>query len=184
LKTITHLQRASAFLGYDQLVFMPQHADTSIEHGAQMAALASVIHKTSTNPKLLEWMDQAMIDLNNIKDEDGDANNGLEEEASILELEHKSFLETQCVPTELASKAAMLSSSAYSAWVNARKASDFSMFAPILQGCFETSMAINKAKRGDTDHSLPKYQKGHGRRVEIIVSVHNILCLSQRIASN
>jgi carboxypeptidase Taq len=154
LKTITQLQRASAVLGYDQLVFMPQHADTSIERAAQMAALASVVHEKSTNPKLLEWMDQAMIDLNNIKDEDGDSNKGLEEEASILELERKSFLETQRVPTELASKAAMLSSSAYSAWVNARKASDFGMFAPVLQDCFETSMAINKAKRGDTDHSL------------------------------
>lgn len=153
LKTITQLERASAVLGYDQLVFMPQHADTSVERGSQMAALAGVIHEKSTNPKLLEWMDQAMIDLSNIVDEDGDAK-GLEDDARILELERKSFLEAQRVPAELASKAAELSSSAYSAWVNAREAKDFGMFAPVLQDCFETSMAINKAQRGESDHSL------------------------------
>jgi Zn-dependent M32 family carboxypeptidase len=46
------------------------------------------------------------------------------------------------------------SSSACSAWVNAQKASDFGMFEPVLQDFFETSMIINKAKRGESDHSL------------------------------
>jgi carboxypeptidase Taq len=163
-----------------------QHASTSLERGYQMAALASVIHEKSTNPKLLEWMDQAVIDLNhNVKDEGADINsdsdinsnansdsdtnggsgNGIAglgptttttytDERRLLELERQRFLETQRVPPELASKAAELSSSAYAAWVNARNAKDFNMFAPVLQDCFETSMAIHKAKRGDGDHSL------------------------------
>jgi carboxypeptidase Taq len=163
-KTITQLERCSAVLGYDQLVFMPQHADTSQERGHCQAALAGVIHEKSTNPVLLEWMDQAVMDLNTItmdhrKDgNEGDDNgNGLDslyaDERRLLELERKSFLETQRVPAALASKAAELSSSAYAAWVNARNAKDFTMFAPVLQDCFETSMAISKAKRGADDSS-------------------------------
>lgn len=144
LKTITHLGRASAVLGYDQLVFMPQADQTSVERGAQMAALASIIHEQSTSPRLLELIDQSIGDLQATPNKEN-----FEEEARILELERKAFVETERVPAKLAKKSAELSSSAYAAWVKARKASDFAAFCPVLQDCFDTAMSIADAKRGD-----------------------------------
>ena len=60
----------------------------------------------------------------------------------LLELERKAFLENERVPAELAAKSASLSASAYTDWVNARQAKDYSAFAPTLQDCFDTAMAI------------------------------------------
>jgi carboxypeptidase Taq len=151
LKTITHLQRASAVLGYDQLVFMPQADQTSAERGAQLAALASIIHEQSTSPKLLELIDQSIEDLQATPNKEN-----FKEEARILELERKSFVETNRVPAKLAKKAAELSSAAYAAWAKARKASDFAAFSPVLQDCFDTAMSIADAKRGD-DKTKPLY---------------------------
>ena len=71
----------------------------------------------------------------------------------MLQLERKSFLENERVPAELAAKAASLSSSAYTDWVKARQDKDFSAFAPTLQECFDTAMAIAKAKSGKDDAS-------------------------------
>jgi len=76
LESITQLSRASAVLGYDQLVFMPSSA--SNERAAQMSALAEIIHEKKTDPKLLELMDQASSD------------NLLEKDAlRLIELERK-----------------------------------------------------------------------------------------------
>jgi hypothetical protein len=55
LERITHLGRAQAVLGYDQQVFMPSSA--AAERGAQMAALATIVHDQQTDPALLELME-------------------------------------------------------------------------------------------------------------------------------
>ena len=144
LEGITQLSRCSAVLGYDQLVFMP--ATASAERGAQLAALASVIHEKKTDPELLSLMDQALEELEGQKD--------TSDALRLLQLERKSFLENERVPAELAAKAAALSSSAYTDWVKAREAKDFSAFAPTLTECFETAMAIAKAKSGKDDDSI------------------------------
>ena len=140
LETITQLSRAQAVLSYDQQVFMP--AAASPERGAQMAALATVVHEQRTNPELLELMNKAM------EDENGDA-----DAKRVLELELKAFLENERVPATLAAKAASLSSSAYSDWVGAKEAKNFEQFAPTLQDCFDTAMAIAEAKRGEEGRS-------------------------------
>ena len=146
LKTITQLERASAVLSYDQLVFMPHGADiTSSERGAQMAALASVIHEKKTDPKLLELVESSLND----SIQGGTTRVGTDDEIRLLELEKKSFIQNERVPATLASKAAELSTSAYTAWVKARQASDFDAFAPVLEDCFQTAMAIAMAKSGD-----------------------------------
>jgi carboxypeptidase Taq len=64
-----------------------------------------------------------------------------------LELEIQAFLKHQRVPTSLAAKAAALSSSVYAEWLTARDPKDCGAFAPTLQECFDTAMAIlDKAK--------------------------------------
>ena len=106
----------------------------------------------------MEWMDQAVTNLNTTNEyANGNGCEPTSDERRLLELERQKFLETQRVPAALVSKAAELSSSAYAAWIHARTAKDFTVFAPVLQDCFETSMAIHQAKRGDdgdSDRSL------------------------------
>jgi carboxypeptidase Taq len=150
LETITQLGRASAVLSYDQLVFMPSGAAS--ERGAQLAALATVIHEKKTDPALLTLMDEASAML--------DANDGRADDDARrwLALERKALVENQRIPTELAARAASLGASAYSDWVAAKGARDFAAFAPTLQQCFDTAMALAKAKMGDSvgdDHHDP-----------------------------
>jgi carboxypeptidase Taq len=89
LETITQLSRASAVLGYDQLVFMPSPA--AAERGAQLGALASVIHEKQTDPELLQLMDQALQELDGTK----------KDTLRLLELERKVFLGNERIPAAL-----------------------------------------------------------------------------------
>jgi carboxypeptidase Taq len=155
LERITHLSRAQAVLGYDQQVFMPSSA--AAERGAQMAALATIVHEQQTDPQLLELMEQAL------KQDD------LPTDAKrLLELEVQAFLKNQRVPSALAAKAAALQSSAYAEWVTAKNAKDFASFAPTLQDCFDTAMAIAEAKMDPTvastktiyDEMLDEFEMG------------------------
>lgn len=142
LENITQLSRASAVLGYDQLVFMPSSA--SNERAAQMAALAEIIHEKKTDPKLLELMDQAQAQAQ--AQTSGNDSLSSKDALRLIELERKKFLQNQNIPTELAAKSASLSASAYQDWVQAKEAKSFDQFAPTLQDCFETAMEIAKAK--------------------------------------
>jgi carboxypeptidase Taq len=143
LDTITQLQRVSSVLGYDQLVFMPQEA--SADRGAQKSALASLIHEKTTDKELKELIELASKELEGSNDKDA---------KRLLELERKSFEENERIPKELAAKAASLSSSAYAAWVEAKTTNDFASFAPVLKDCFDTTMELADAKRGDKEISL------------------------------
>ena len=137
LKTITQLQRAKSVLSYDQLVFMPQAA--SPERGAQLSALAELIHEKETDPSLLDLMNQAQEETLS------------SDEARLLELSKRDFEQNARVSPELAGRFAALQSSAYTTWVDARTKDDFDLFASTLQDCFDTAKEVATAKRGDKD---------------------------------
>ena len=82
-----------------------------------MAALASVIHEKKTDPTLLQLMEFSLKDSKL----EGNERVGTDDEIRLLELEQKAFLQNERVPAALASKAAELSASAYTAWVKARE---------------------------------------------------------------
>eukprot|EP00568_Trieres_chinensis_P011407 CAMPEP_0183308062 /NCGR_PEP_ID=MMETSP0160_2-20130417/19719_1 /TAXON_ID=2839 ORGANISM="Odontella Sinensis, Strain Grunow 1884" /NCGR_SAMPLE_ID=MMETSP0160_2 /ASSEMBLY_ACC=CAM_ASM_000250 /LENGTH=522 /DNA_ID=CAMNT_0025471807 /DNA_START=199 /DNA_END=1767 /DNA_ORIENTATION=- len=147
LRTVTQLQRASAVLGYDSTVHMPPAAAAA--RGAQQAALASVTHEKATDAALKTLIESAESDLADFREEEG-----AKEAQRILELTRDSYEKNARVPAQLEAKKASLTSSAYAAWVQARKDSDFTSFEPILRDCFETASAIAEARRGDKDISL------------------------------
>eukprot|EP00549_Striatella_unipunctata_P001002 CAMPEP_0118717366 /NCGR_PEP_ID=MMETSP0800-20121206/28100_1 /TAXON_ID=210618 ORGANISM="Striatella unipunctata, Strain CCMP2910" /NCGR_SAMPLE_ID=MMETSP0800 /ASSEMBLY_ACC=CAM_ASM_000638 /LENGTH=532 /DNA_ID=CAMNT_0006624057 /DNA_START=123 /DNA_END=1721 /DNA_ORIENTATION=- len=160
LSAITQLGRCKAVLSYDQLVFMPSMA--SGERGAQLSALASIIHEKSTDSKLLESIKEAQQELQKMEDGDADVD---PDKSILVELELDSFTKQSRVPAELAAKAASLEASAYAAWVEAREKSDFSLFSPVLKDCFQTAMDIADAKRGESDvplytQMLDEFEKG------------------------
>jgi len=156
LEGITHLGRVSSVLSYDQQVFMPTSA--SAERGAQLAALATVLHQQKTDPELLVLMNQ-------IADETTALTTKLDDsQMRLIELERKAFEENARVPTELAAHAAALASRAYQEWVEARKAKDFSMFQATLEECFDVSKQVATAKKGNSDDlydfMLDEYEMG------------------------
>jgi carboxypeptidase Taq len=135
LKSITQLQRAKAVLEYDQLVFMGQAEATSKERGAQLSALAELIHEKETDPILGNLLTKAQQEAL----EDVDA-------TRLLELTQKDFEQNARISTELAGKMASLKAQAYGKWVEARTKDDYDLFAPTLSECFDTAREVALAK--------------------------------------
>ncbi len=144
---------------------MPSSA--AADRGQQMSALAGILHELKTSPELKQLLEQ-VASAEDFSELDADAQR-------LVELEQKAVLENEKVPSELASKAAGLSASAYSDWVAAKEQSDYSMFCPTLQECFDTAMALAKAKKGDSptktlyDQMLDEFEVGMGQeRIDTI----------------
>jgi carboxypeptidase Taq len=142
LQQIKSLEQAAAVLHYDQMVSMP--AAAAAARGAQMSALATIIHEKSTDPKLAQLLAKAEKDL-----EDYGEGAVQKDENHVLGLARKDIDKKQKIPSELEARRASLSASAYGAWVEARKANDFKAFQPVLQDCFDTSKETAGALRGE-----------------------------------
>ena len=154
LQQISNLKHSQALLNYDQLVFMPQSERASTARGAQLAAMASIIHEKATAPAIKELISAAESDLEKMEGGDGgecSANYNKSDERILLELAREEYEKSERIPEELEAKRAKLSSSAYSAWVKARAANDFASFEPVLSDCFETAKETAKAIRGDDE---------------------------------
>jgi carboxypeptidase Taq len=151
LRAITQLNRASSVLGYDRMVFMSHDPETAKERGAQISALASIIHEKSVDKEIKELILKAKDDLIHAQASHPSL---YADEARLLELELKSFVENERVPAELAAKAAALGSTAYGAWMKAKADNDYASFQDVLGDCFETAKEVADAQRGDKDVSL------------------------------
>lgn len=146
LRQITHLQHSQAVLNYDQLVFMPEGATEA--RGAQLAALAEILHEKSTSTKLQDLIVAAEQELNDTSAETA-------EQRLVVQLAREEFEKQQRIPAALQAKRAMLSTTAYAAWAQARAANDFAKFCPVLTECFETAKETALAVRGvGTEKSL------------------------------
>ena len=153
LQQISNLKHSQAVLNYDQLVFMPQAA--SAARGAQLSALAGVIHEKSTSPNLKVLLERAQKEVS----DNGDPH-------LIVKLAKEDFVKNERIPEALEAKRAELSSSAYAAWVEARKNNDFASFAPVLTDCFDTCKQVAEQVRGDDEQKslytimLEEYERG------------------------
>jgi len=161
LRTITHLERASAVLNYDRQIFMPQTDASAAQRGKQLAVLATISHEKSIDPEIGQLLEKSAQDLEEwsslLK---GSNDYSIERQAAIhsasrlLELETKSYKKATCIPSSLAARKAELESSAYAAWVKARENDDFSSFAPSLKQCFDQAKEIATLQRTDENISL------------------------------
>jgi carboxypeptidase Taq len=155
LKIITQLHRAKAVLEYDQWVFMPQAEATSRERGAQLSALAELIHEKETDPQLLELIARAEEEQLFLPGSDN---------KRLLDLTKRDFEQNARVSPELAGKVACLKVEAYSKWMEARTKDDFQIFAPTLKECFETAKQVADAKSDGKvstyTHMLDEFEMG------------------------
>ncbi|KAG2487712.1 hypothetical protein HYH03_013711 [Edaphochlamys debaryana] len=142
LKEVSVLGGISGLLGWDEMVMMPPGAADS--RGAQKSALAGVLYDKKTDPVLGQLLDALKAAPPGALDP---------YQAAVVRDAGKQFIKDTALPKELAQRIAKLESDAYAAWVKAKTASDFSLFAPFLKEWVE----VNKEKARLIDPSLPPY---------------------------
>lgn len=152
LKELNALGGISGLLGWDEMVMMPAGAADS--RGAQKAALAGVLHDKKTDPKIGELLAVLRAAPAGALDE---------VQAAVVRDAHRDYVKETALPKELTQREAKLDSDAYVAWVKARQANDFSIFAPLLEQwvelCKEKARLIDPTKPA-YDVLLDDYEKG------------------------
>ena len=141
LREITALEGISRILGWDEMVMLPSGSSGS--RADQKSALAGVIYDKRTNAKLgenLSELKSVSSSLSAVR-------------AAVVRDAHKEFVNSAAIPKNLAQRMATLESTAYEAWVEARKTSDFSKFSSSLQEWVD----VNRQRAACIDPTAPAY---------------------------
>jgi carboxypeptidase Taq len=123
LGEIADLERSGALLGWDQQVNMPSGGAET--RGQQLGTLHRLAHERATSPelgRLLEGMRRTPSSL----DPDSD-------DARLVEVATRDFEKAVRVPSAYVEERARVTTAAYEAWHEARKASRFELFQPHLE---------------------------------------------------
>ena len=115
------LQHAASILGWDQEVNMP--AKGLAQRSAALAGLAGEMHKRYCQPQIAEWL----------SDCESDPFPAGSVEAANVSLWREGYDRRTKFPGEFIEEKSRTSSEAKAAWAEARKKSDFSLFAPLLE---------------------------------------------------
>jgi len=111
------LGQVAGRLGWDQETMMP--AGAAGQRAEEMAAIEGILHSRKTDPRLGEWLAQAVA---------GDA-------AGEAKLRHirRSYSRASKIPARLAQELARVTSAAQGIWARARAADDVAAFLPTLE---------------------------------------------------
>jgi carboxypeptidase Taq len=156
LRAIAHLEQAQSVLNYDRMVFMPKAPESAMARGAQLAALASVIHEKSTDKALMTLLEKAEQEASSNEKNESETDNNKDNEGDkrrILELTRTTLEQTARIPAALAAKKAQHGAMAHGAWAKAREAKDFSAFVPALTTCFDIATEEAGFKRGSNNNT-------------------------------
>ena len=150
LGEVLDLRAAIALLEYDQEVHMPPKGAPG--RGRQLATLSGLAHRHFVSEEVGGLLD-ACADLPGL---DGD-------DAVLLDEVRYDFEQARKLPAEFVEECARAQSKAFSAWVGARKESDFFAFRPHLQELVE--LAKRKAdflgyEDSPYDALLDEYERG------------------------
>ncbi|KAF9291589.1 hypothetical protein BGZ88_006811 [Linnemannia elongata] len=127
LKDISHIKGIASLLGWDQLVMMPKNAEDA--RANQLSVLEATIHDMETSPILgaiLEECERRRLT--------GELSNELNPyELANIRVALKSYRRETLLPKDLVRAIAASTAKANCAWKEAREASDWSKFAPMLE---------------------------------------------------
>ncbi|PZF70907.1 carboxypeptidase M32 [Taibaiella soli] len=144
------LQYASAVLGWDQEVYMPQKGFGA--RGRQLATLATLAHEMVTSGTYGDLL-RELSQRNDLNDE----------QQNNIRLSLEDYEKNAKLPTEFVDKITQQTSASYDAWLRARKENDYSIYAPEL----EKMIALKKQqaelygyKEHPYDALLDEYEKG------------------------
>jgi len=127
LAELADLHAASAVLGWDQLVNMPNGA--AVDRGEQIATIEKIQHIKSTSDELGQLLDD-LAEYAKGLDPDSD-------DVRLVKVARRNFDKQAKVPTEYVTEIARESTVAQSVWEKAKSASDFAMFQPNLERLVE-----------------------------------------------
>ncbi|UWQ80915.1 carboxypeptidase M32 [Leisingera sp. S132] len=134
-------------LGWDQETMMPRGA--APQRGEEMAAMEAVLHARRSDPRVAEWLEQAVA-----PNEAG--------EAQLREI-RRSYERTVKVPADLAKKIAQVTSVAQGQWAAARADEDVAAFVPVLEEvvALKREEGLALAAGGDVyDAMVEDYEQG------------------------
>lgn len=128
VRQITLIEKMNSILAWDQETYLPpKSADYRAK---QLSYLAAHAHNLSTSKSYLSALAKA---------EAKDTGKNSTHSANLRELRRISDRATK-IPTELVARESSVTSAAHHAWIDARKQSDFSIFAPHLQNIVDISL--------------------------------------------
>lgn len=151
LREIRQLEEISHILEWDEMVMLPSGSGSC--RADQKEVLAGIMYDKKTNLRLGEQLAHLAAkssELNNVR-------------AAVVRDGYKQYIQESAVPKDLAQRLAVLQSTAYEAWVDARKAADFSKFAPSLEDIVDMNCkraAYINAATPPYDVLLDMYENG------------------------
>ncbi len=127
LSEIADLRAASAVMGWDQLVNMPEGA--AQDRGEQIATLENIMHTKATSEEIGKLLD----DLQGYMGELGPDS----DDARLIKVAKRDYDKQTKVPSEFVVRFARATTVGQSVWEKAKVASDFSIFKPNLEQLVE-----------------------------------------------
>ncbi len=120
------LENARAVLAWDQQTYLPARGAEA--RGAQLAHLTGLSHRATIDPRVRTWLDTLeATPLDPIR-------------AGGVRNLRRTVDRAVRVPTELVERFAALQSEAFGAWVQAKQADRWDLFAPVLERVVEVSL--------------------------------------------
>ncbi|HIE57772.1 MAG TPA: carboxypeptidase M32, partial [Anaerolineales bacterium] len=123
LAEISDLNAASALMGWDQQVYMPQGGAGA--RGTQLATLQKLIHQKSISPEIGQLLEDLSAEIADL-DPDSD-------EARLIKVAKRDYERAVKVPPSFTAEFAKVTSDAFGAWMEARSSDNFSKFQPHLE---------------------------------------------------
>ncbi len=121
LGEVSDVNHAASVLGWDQQVNMPPAGGEA--RGQQLATLGKISHAKSTSDEVGKLLDDLKKEYEGSDSDD----------AALVRVAARDFDKATRVPGEFVAKQAVVTTSAFEAWVEARGKSDFSIFLPHLE---------------------------------------------------
>jgi carboxypeptidase Taq len=153
LAEVYDLEKASAIAGWDQRTMMPPKGAGA--RSEVSATLSGIAHERFTSAEIGRLLDE-LAPLEAELDYDSD-------DASLIRVTRRDWDKARRVPSELAADWAREAGKAHVAWLEAREASDFSLFKPALQRVTDVSLRwAEYMEPGDSpyDAFLDEYEPG------------------------
>jgi carboxypeptidase Taq len=149
-KKAADLHNAAALLEWDQEVYMPPKGAQF--RAGQLATLNTIAHELLTSPKYEDLL-QALQNAHGLT----------EIQQANIRLSYEDFQKNKKLPSSFVQELSQQTGRSFHAWLNARKANDFKLFAPELQ-----NMLLLKRKQAEYygysnhpyDALLDEYEKG------------------------
>lgn len=123
VKATHDLAMARELLSWDQLCIMPVAAND--QRASQIETLSVMVHERATSDRLGELIESSA----DVADAAGPASY----EGGLLRVMRREYDNNRRVPTELEGRIAQAEAEGYATWRDARAASDFAAFLPILE---------------------------------------------------